>query len=91
MTTVCVNIARGLEKQGVTQGSLWRKGNLLFRNNKEGQKVSIQVTHWAEATDSEGRVYLLYQAKNLSSPVLVIQPFDSFYCFEVIPVEGADK
>ena len=86
-TTVQVNKVMGLEKQGVTEGSLWQKGNLLFRNKEEGQRVSIRVSNWAEATDTEGKTYLLYEAKHPSAPGLVIQPLKSFYCFEVFPVE----
>ena len=88
LITVQVIKVKGLERQGVTQGSLWQKRNLLFRNKEEGQKVGLKVSAWAEATDREGRAYLLYEAKNPSSRGLVIQPFSSFYCFEVFPVEG---
>jgi len=91
LTTVQVIKVMELERPGVTKGSLWRKGNLLFRNKEEGQKVSLQISNWAKATDTEGRTYLLYEANHPSFRGLVIQPFDSFYCFEVIPVEGSGK
>jgi hypothetical protein len=79
----------GLERQGVTTGSLWQKRNLLFRNKEEGHKVCFQISNWADATDAEGRVYLLWEAKNPSFQGLIIQPLDSYYCFEVFPIEGS--
>lgn len=91
LKTVQVIKVTGLERQGVTKGSLWQKRNLLFRNKEEGQKVCFQISTWAEAKDNEGRTYLLYEAKNPSFRGLVIQPFSSFYCFEVFPVEGSGK
>jgi hypothetical protein len=91
LTTVQVNKVTGLERQGVTLGSIWQKRNLLFRNKEDGQKLGLQISTWAEATDSEGSTYLLYEAKNPSFRGLVIQPFNSFYCFEVFPVEGSAK
>lgn len=91
LTTVQVIKVTGLERQGITKGSLWQKRNLLFRNKEEGQKVGLQISAWAEATDTTGRTYLLYEAKNPSFRGLVIQPFGSFYCFEVFPVEGSFK
>ena len=80
-----------LERPKVTKGSLWQKRNLLFRNKEEGQKVSLHLSNWAKAKDTGGRTYLLYEAKNPSFRGLVIQPFDSFYCFEVFLVEGSGK
>jgi hypothetical protein len=88
LTTVQVINVKGLERQGVTKGSLWQRRNLLFRNKEEGQRVCLQISTWAEAIDSTGRIYLLYEARNPNFRGLVIQPFGSFYCFEVFPVKG---
>jgi hypothetical protein len=86
-TTVQITEVRGLEKKGVTKGSLWQKGNLLFRNRDDGQQVRLQISTWAQAIDNGGRTYLLYETGDPSSFGLVIQPSDSCYCFEVFPIE----
>jgi hypothetical protein len=89
--TVQVIEVLGLERQGVTEGSLWQKRNLLFRHKDNGQKVSRQITCWANATDTGGRTYLLWEVNNSIFQGLVIQPLDSFYCFEAFPVEESGK
>jgi hypothetical protein len=91
LTTVQVIEVKELERQGVTKGSLWQKRNLLFRNKEVGQEVSIQLSNWAKATDSGGRTFLLWEAKNPSFQCFVLQPFDSHYCFEVFPIEESGK
>ena len=87
LTTVQVIEVMELERQGVIKGSLWQKRNLLFRNEEVGQEVSLQLSSWAKATDSEGRTFLLWEAKNPSFQCFVLQPLDSYYCFEVFPIE----
>ncbi len=87
LITVQVIKVSGLERQGLTEGSFWQKRNLLFRNADKGQEVSLQITCRADAMDNLGRTYLLWEAKNHIFEGLVIQPLDSFYCFEAFPVE----
>jgi hypothetical protein len=36
--------------------------------------------------DVKGRFYLLWEAKDIQADGLIIQPFNSCYCFEVVPV-----
>jgi hypothetical protein len=87
-TKVQVTEVIGLEIQGVTRGSLWQKGNLLFRNKDAGQEVRLNISRCAEAIDQKGRTYLLYEKSNPSPYGLIIQPVDSCYCFEVFPLDG---
>lgn len=91
LPTVRVVEVRGLERRGITKGSLWQKRNLLFRNKDDGKSVSLQILNWAKATDTGGSTFLLWEATNARFRGLVIQPFDSLYCYEVFPVEGSGK
>jgi hypothetical protein len=86
LTMVRIVEVRGLEGQGVSQDSLWRRGNVLRRCHEEGQTISQGLASWARAVDDRGRSYLLWEPKDIQGEGLIIQPFDSFYCFEVVPV-----
>jgi hypothetical protein len=89
LITVRVVEVRGLEKLGITKGSFWQKKNILFRNQDDGKSVSLETLNWAKAIDTGGKTYLLWEVHNPRFQGLVIQPFDSLYCYEVFPEEGA--
>jgi hypothetical protein len=76
---------------GIAVASQWRKNNLLFLHGEEGQALLSRLHRWAIAEDENGRSYLLWEADHPRYQGLVIQPFDSRYCFEVSPVEDLGK
>ena len=73
----------GMEKTGILEGSIWEKGNLLFRSAREGRVVRDEKPGWARAADSQGRNYVIWEADHFRVRGPVIQPEDSCYCFEV--------
>ena len=78
-------------RMGIAVASQWQKNNLLFLHGQEGRDVLSRLPRWARAEDEHGRSYLLWEADHPRYQGLVIQPFDSRYCFEVSPVEDLGK
>jgi hypothetical protein len=79
---------QGLATPGLEAGSLWEKGNLLFRSPREGRFHRREKSHWARGTDAQGRSYLLWESDHHKARGLVIQPEESCYCFEVSRIPG---
>lgn len=79
---------RGLEQSGLVAGSVWEKGMLAFRHSQEGRAAREEQTEWARAADGEGRLYVIWGADHIRFQGPVIQPEDSFYCFEVSAVSN---
>jgi hypothetical protein len=86
LTRVRVVEVRGLEGQGVWPDSFWCRGNVLRRCQEEGGRLKQRLDSWARAEDDSGRSYLLWESKDIKTGGLIIQPFDSCYCFDVIPL-----
>jgi hypothetical protein len=87
LITVQVVEVKGLDGWGVHEGSFWQKRNLIFRNPDEGRTAGLSLSRWAKAADALGESYLIRQAEHGQFRGLVIQPYDSCYCFEVCPAE----
>jgi hypothetical protein len=79
---------QGLAAPGLEEGSIWEKGNLLFRSPREGRMYRLEKSQWARGTDAQGRAYLLWEADHTRARGLVIQPEESCYCFEVSRTTG---
>jgi hypothetical protein len=75
----------GFKAHEIDLGSVWRRGNVLFRANERGSAIRSEMEKWAHALDDNGRGYLLWKPKHPKANGLVIQPLDSEYCFEVFP------
>ena len=75
----------GFEPHEVAPDSTWKSGNLLFLNGEDGASAQSRSKKWAWVSDGEGRIYLLFEPDEGRSNGLVLQPFDSRYCFEVFP------
>jgi len=76
-----------LDEHQVSVGSVWETGNLLFRSRDCGADLQPKIKSWARAADSNGRAYILWATDNPKASMLVVQPLDSHYCFEILPVE----
>jgi len=87
VTKISVTAVAALDDHQVSVGSVWQTGNLLFRSQKCGADLQPKIKGWARAVDDNGRAYLLYAADHPKASRLVIQPLDSRYCFEILPVE----
>ncbi len=92
VVTVQVIEICGLADSEITLQSLWLRKNLLFRHPENGGSVRHRLkAGWARAEDAQGRSYLIWEANHPRFRGLIIQPFDSCYCFELSPkvdVEG---
>lgn len=92
LTTIRIVKVKGLEGREVLEGSFWKRGNLRFRHQEKGSVVRSKLPGWAEGLDQQGQTYLLWEASDLRGRALVIQPWESCYCFEVSPVNsGGEK
>ena len=80
-----INEVSGLEDLKVFIGAVLQTGNLLFRSSQPGAITKKGISGWASGTDVEGRVYLFWRADHPRGGGLVVQPMDSYYCFEVFP------
>lgn len=87
VVSISVTTVVDLEAYRVTIGSVWTKGNLLFRATAYGRDLLTGLNRWALGEDGNGRTYILYPAVHPRSKALVIQPMDSYYCFEISPFE----
>jgi len=84
---VSVTAVAALEDHQVSVRSVWQTGNLLFRSQECGADLQLKIENWARAVDSKGRSYILWATDHPKAAGLVIQPLDSHYCFEILPVE----
>ncbi len=84
---VIVRSVRGLKGPRLQPGSFWITGNILFRNKLTGKEAIELKPAWAKAVDEDGREYLLWQTDSTGEETLVVQAFDSCYCFEITPSE----
>jgi hypothetical protein len=82
---VRVKAVVGFEAHEIDLGSVWRRGNVLFRANKSGSAIQPTMEKWAHAVDDNRRGYLLWKPRHPKANNLIIQPLDSEYCFEVFP------
>jgi hypothetical protein len=78
----------GLQVDGLRVGSVWKTGNLLLRAPERGSTLQKKMRVWARAKDTNGRLYIMWEADNPRARSLVIQRLDSHYCFEVSPAES---
>ena len=76
---------RGLKGPKLQPGSFWITGNILFRHKLTGREAITLKPAWAKAVDEEGKEYLLWQTNSTVEETLVVQSFDSCYCFEITP------
>ena len=84
---ISVTAVVALEEHRVSVGSVWETGNLLFRSQDCGADLQLKIKSWARAVDSNGRAYILWATDHPKASILVVQPLDSHYCFEILPVE----
>ena len=84
---ISVTAVIALDDLRVSVGSVWQTGNLLFRSRECGADLQLKIESWARAVDSKGRSYILWATDHPKAAGLVIQPLDSHYCFEILPVE----
>lgn len=82
---VAVISVRGLKGPNLQPGSFWITGNILFRHKLTGREAIALKPVWAKAVDEEGKEYLLWQSNSTGEETLVVQSFDSCYCFEITP------
>lgn len=84
---VLVRSVRGLEGPKLRPGSFWITGNILFRHKLTGREAIEIKSAWAKAVDEAGKEYLLWLTNSIGEETLVVQAFDSCYCFEINPSE----
>ena len=84
---ISVTAVVALEDYQVSAGSVWETGNLLFRSRDSGADLQPKIKSWARVVDSNGRAYILWATDHPNASILVVQPLDSHYCFEILPVE----
>jgi len=75
----------GLKDLPVFVGAVLQTGNLLFRAPLPGSLTKTEIDEWACAADGDGRTYIVWKAVNPEGDSLVVQPWNSHYCFEVSP------
>lgn len=76
----------GPGEPGMGPGATWRTGNLLFRATITGAQATDRLGQWAKASCPQGREYILWYSLHGEKTVLVAQPLDSLYCYEVFCV-----
>ncbi|MDZ7698830.1 MAG: hypothetical protein U5R49_18530 [Deltaproteobacteria bacterium] len=77
-----------MEAYHVSPGSMWTTGNLLFRSDRCGQDLLVQIHNLAHAVARDGRKYLVYAPDHPKAHGLVSKPLDSHYCFELFPLRS---
>ncbi len=88
-----VRVLRVLSTNGgdLRQGSLWQRGQVLFKARHRGRELPPETSPLALALDDHGRHYFIWLARHPRANCLVIQPWDSQYCYSVCLRQAASR